>query len=301
MKHIKKFNIYKNVITDIFEKLRDRFNKSEIDSLKHNIKSKIKEIEGHFSNKAETVVKVADVTQDEVIVSAENGIKENFSRKEYRFKIKDLIKNEDISSHDEYKVDSEFKENVKKSFPDKAEIIIKTVEFYGTGRTAEVCLDKINDLIKGHGVENITRDAFEKNDVYKSSDKIYFVDTVALYVNLGDTYITTILYDVVKEDYFCTSYGDWLEENDVLVYDDTSKFDESDLEDMNESKMPGLVKDDIIFTAKDMLDAIKHGKNLCGVENKIKGYKGVNLLSPTAYVREVGARNKKMTEKKAKK
>lgn len=39
----------------------------------------------------------------------------------------------------------------------------------------------------------------------------YWGDTVALYVNTGDTYNTTVVYDVGRDLFYVTSWGDWLE------------------------------------------------------------------------------------------
>jgi hypothetical protein len=39
----------------------------------------------------------------------------------------------------------------------------------------------------------------------------YWGDTVALYVNTGDTYNTTVVYDVERDLFYVTSWGDWLE------------------------------------------------------------------------------------------
>jgi hypothetical protein len=39
----------------------------------------------------------------------------------------------------------------------------------------------------------------------------YYQDIGLLYVNLGDTYKTTLCYDTVKEVFFIGSWGDWAE------------------------------------------------------------------------------------------
>lgn len=39
----------------------------------------------------------------------------------------------------------------------------------------------------------------------------YWGDSVALYVNTGDTYNATVVYDVERDAFYCTSWGDWLE------------------------------------------------------------------------------------------
>lgn len=35
----------------------------------------------------------------------------------------------------------------------------------------------------------------------------------AVYVNMGDTYITTLLFDYEKDTWYLTSWGDWIERN----------------------------------------------------------------------------------------
>jgi hypothetical protein len=62
-------------------------------------------------------------------------------------------------------------------------------------------LDKINDILCGYGVEDI-RGPWVNN---------YFCDINLLYVNMGDTYIPTIIYDTLKERWYCCSWGDIVE------------------------------------------------------------------------------------------
>lgn len=40
----------------------------------------------------------------------------------------------------------------------------------------------------------------------------YFGDTVALYVNTGDAYTGTLLYDVGQDKFYVGTYGDWVED-----------------------------------------------------------------------------------------
>lgn len=54
----------------------------------------------------------------------------------------------------------------------------------------------------GHGVEAIRGRNFDRG---------YWADIVALYVNMGDTYALTFVYDVELEKLFVTSWGDWVE------------------------------------------------------------------------------------------
>jgi len=71
------------------------------------------------------------------------------------------------------------------------------------GMEPEERLEKISDLIGGYGVE-----AIEGN----GNDR-YYMDTVALYVNMGDTYNTTVLYNTQIDKYAIVSWGDWVERN----------------------------------------------------------------------------------------
>lgn len=70
-------------------------------------------------------------------------------------------------------------------------------------RAAETVMDEINRLMGGYGVENI-----EATD---GEGGRFWQDTVALYVNMGDTYTTTVVYDVDSGSLQITSMGDWIE------------------------------------------------------------------------------------------
>lgn len=70
-------------------------------------------------------------------------------------------------------------------------------------------LEKISGMINGFGVEAVTHE-----DAHVDS---YFRDAIALYINMGDTYDTTVVYDTENGDFLITSWGDfyegWEEEN----------------------------------------------------------------------------------------
>ncbi len=62
---------------------------------------------------------------------------------------------------------------------------------------------KIADkILQGHGVEAIRAEGARDS---------YYMDTVALYVNMGDTYAATLIYDVPRDRWWVTTWGDWLE------------------------------------------------------------------------------------------
>lgn len=56
-------------------------------------------------------------------------------------------------------------------------------------------------LIGGHGTE-VVRGRYVDN---------YYGDFVAEYVNVGDTYAATLVFDTVKKAFRLTTLGDWLE------------------------------------------------------------------------------------------
>jgi hypothetical protein len=63
-------------------------------------------------------------------------------------------------------------------------------------------MEVINYLLQGHGIEAIRGSEWHSH---------YWQDTAILYVNRGDTYTPTIVYDVEKERFECTSWGAWVE------------------------------------------------------------------------------------------
>lgn len=65
-------------------------------------------------------------------------------------------------------------------------------------------LDRLNTALDGFGIEAI-EGAEERSN--------YYGNIVALYVNMGDTYDTTLLYDVPHRRFIQTSWGDWVERN----------------------------------------------------------------------------------------
>jgi len=64
-------------------------------------------------------------------------------------------------------------------------------------------LKAISNIIGGYGVESIRGN-------YVSQ---YWHDTQLLYVNMGDTYTPTILYDTETERWLYLSWGDWVEKH----------------------------------------------------------------------------------------
>ena len=68
---------------------------------------------------------------------------------------------------------------------------------------ADKILDAINAEIGGNGVESL-----QPEGAYIDR---YYYNIVALYINTGDTYNLTVVYDTEQERFYVTSWGDWLE------------------------------------------------------------------------------------------
>jgi hypothetical protein len=84
-----------------------------------------------------------------------------------------------------------------------------TKRFHGDPASYEGAADLVMDIIDyyldNHGVEAINHESFWNGK--------YWRDTGAIYSNAGDTYGTTVLYDINKEEFLVTSWGDWYEQN----------------------------------------------------------------------------------------
>jgi len=63
-------------------------------------------------------------------------------------------------------------------------------------------IDYANTIIAGHGIEPV------RGDYYVDQ---YYDDTVALYVNTGDLYTASIIYDTVADKFYATDLGEWME------------------------------------------------------------------------------------------
>lgn len=75
---------------------------------------------------------------------------------------------------------------------------------YFPGGSADVgeALETANTLVEGFGVE-----AIRAANVWDR----YYMDIACLYVNRGDTYDETLIYDVPRGIFLVQSYGDWVE------------------------------------------------------------------------------------------
>lgn len=68
--------------------------------------------------------------------------------------------------------------------------------------TVDVAFAAANKLLQGYGVEAIHDPA---------AWHWYYADVVLLYVNVGDPYTPTLLYDTSARQFVWAGWGDWLE------------------------------------------------------------------------------------------
>lgn len=95
----------------------------------------------------------------------------------------------------------------------------------GNADRADAVLKEVDRLVDGNGVEPI-RD--------ENVNDRYYGDVVALYVNMGDTYESTLLYDTQNHEFHVTSWGDWYEKYEAEQEEDDEGEDEDDEEDEEE-------------------------------------------------------------------
>lgn len=63
-------------------------------------------------------------------------------------------------------------------------------------------MTRANELLEAHGVEAVYDD--------RGGFSGYWQNIVALYVNMGDAYTATVLYDVRRGQFFVTTWGDFV-------------------------------------------------------------------------------------------
>jgi len=101
-----------------------------------------------------------------------------------------------------------FQKNVKEIWPDKAKAIIAICKSAHGYEEIDNALEAVNSLINGNGVESL----------YSNEWIPHYLDIGLLYVNMGDTYEITVIFDTVNKEFLCTSWGDMVE-NDMKRFD----------------------------------------------------------------------------------
>jgi hypothetical protein len=92
------------------------------------------------------------------------------------------------------------RKNLKAAFgDDKGEQVYRLIQKY-----TRTDFRKINDVLGGHGIEVIHGRYIDR----------YHQDIQAEYVNMGNTYDTTVLHDNETGRIHVTSWGDWFERHE---------------------------------------------------------------------------------------
>ena len=87
---------------------------------------------------------------------------------------------------------------------------------YNSPDTITERLEALNELIDGFGIEGIYIDDYFHSD--------YWGNSIGLYVNLGDTYILTIIYNVIDNQFEFTSWGDFYESKEQEIRLDSTDY-----------------------------------------------------------------------------
>lgn len=90
---------------------------------------------------------------------------------------------------------------LRATFPDLNSAAVSALRNALLVCSADETLELANTLLEGFGVEAVRDNEWSG----------YFGDIGLLYVNTGDTYTTTLLYDTRTSRYYVASLGDFLE------------------------------------------------------------------------------------------
>lgn len=77
-------------------------------------------------------------------------------------------------------------------------------------------LTALNELIEGFGIEAIEIEGYYRND--------YWANAIGLYINMGDTYTLTIIYNVIDRQFEFTSWGDFYESKEKEIRLDSTDY-----------------------------------------------------------------------------
>lgn len=108
-------------------------------------------------------------------------------------------------------IETRLSETLKKEYTDikpVARQIRAAMDNADSYKSVDNALDTINMLLHGYGVESIRDNQF----------KGYYCDIGILYVNMGDTYCSTVAYDTRSGNWIVASWGD-IVERDMKRFD----------------------------------------------------------------------------------
>jgi len=103
------------------------------------------------------------------------------------------------------RVERDLVEFLKFSADDARSIAAEVPAAAGDPEAVDRLLEKVDQKLGAYGVE-VVRGPWQGG---------YYGDAVLLYVNRGDTYDATLVYDTQAETFSVTSWGDWVEQNEA--------------------------------------------------------------------------------------
>lgn len=123
--------------------------------------------------------------------------------------------------------------------PEEAKELALAADSANSPKEVDAVLELANKLIDGSGVE-----AVNPENAWVSH---YYQNIVALYVNTGDTYSTTLLYDTEEGIFMVTSWGDFLEAWE-LEHEEEEEEEEEVYEDEEEPEVEEEGEDAIMHS-----------------------------------------------------
>jgi len=151
-----------------------------------------------------------------------------------------------------------------------AKKIIKAIDQAKSHEDIDQALDDANEFIGGYGVEAVRGEGYQVDR--------YYYDIIALYVNMGDTYSTTLLYDTENGEWLITSWGDFFEawegEHQEESEEEEGVPDEPDEEDLT-------TEDHIHFySAGELVVTLEEGDDMWGA---LEEWMGKNHFYPNVW------------------
>jgi hypothetical protein len=134
--------------------------------------------------------------------------------------------------------------NLKQAFPKADEAKLRKLvddlkaALKADDENVDDIMDEANEILDGHGVEAVQGD---------ERVSAFWQRTILLYVNLGDTYDTTLCYSTEDNEFFVGSWGDFVEaweaEGDEDEDEDDKEEDEEEEEEEDDDEDEGEDED----------------------------------------------------------
>ncbi len=112
--------------------------------------------------------------------------------------------------------------------------LLDLIDKVNSDRDVEHVMEIANEILGGYGVEGLSDERAHRDSFWQ--------DAIASYVNLGDPYVTTIIYDTENSTFLIGTWGDFLENWELELEADEGDEDEEDEEEDSED-LGGVERD----------------------------------------------------------